>query len=336
MRVFVTGASGFFGSSLVPKLIELGHEVTTYGRSKDVPAFAALNNWRHVQGDISDVPKMTEAMDGADILFHMAGLVSYQKADYERLYEANVIGSRNVLQAAVAVKVGRVIHLGSIAGMGIPEPGSVGTEELEYNLGGRGLHYCDTKHESDLEVLKFASQIPVIILSPGITFGEGDNHPHHHTIFNSMAKGGLVGFPRGGVTFSDIKDVVQACVNAMTMGRPGQKYVIGSANMTFQNAANTVSKIVGSKAPGFAIPGQISELAGAACEAVFPILGLKPVLTWQVAWLSQRNIFFSSEKAMLELGLTQTSFEDTIRRTAPFYLSGAKAQNDKAASASVR
>ena len=334
MKVFVTGASGFFGGRLVPRLVELGHEVTTFGRSKDIPAFAELKSCHHITGDIGDVAAMTSAMAGADVVFHMAGLVSYRKSDYDRLYEANVLGSRNVMQAAVAAKAGRVIHLGSIAGMGIPAPGTVGTEDLEYNLKGLGLYYCDTKHESDVEVLKFASQIPVLILSPGITFGEGDNHPHHHTIFNSMAKGGLVGFPRGGVTFSDIQDVVQSCVNAMTMGRPGQKYVIGSANMTFQNAANTVSKIVGSKPPLFAIPGPISELAGAACEAIFPVLGLTPVLTRQVAWLSQRNIFFSSEKAVLELGLKQTSFEDTIRRTAPYYLSAAKLTRSKTPSMS--
>jgi len=323
MKVLVTGASGFFGASLVPALVNVGHEVTTFGRSKNIPAFAQLPV-HHVSGDIADVKAMESAMQGIDVVFHMAGLVSYRKCDYDKLYEANVVGSRNVMEAALAAKVKRVVHLSSIAGMGIPPEGEIGTEELPYNLEGRGLHYCDTKHLSEVEVLKFAKRgLAIIVLSPGITFGEGDTHPHHHTIFNSMARGGIIGCPKGGVTFSDIRDVVQACVNAMTMGRPGECYVVGSANMTFKNAAIALSKLIGCKPPTYAIPGPISELAGTICEAVSPIFGVVPRLTWQVTWLSQRNIFFSSDKAIRELGLEQTPFEETIHRTASQYLSPA-------------
>ena len=73
--------------------------------------------------------------------------------------------------------------------------------------------------------------------------------------------------------------------------------------------------------------GWLSELAGSTCETFFPLFGTKPPLTWQIAWLSQRQIFFSSDKAIAELGLKQTSFEDTIRRTAPYYLNGTTRQS---------
>jgi dihydroflavonol-4-reductase len=323
MKILVTGASGFFGSRLVPALVALGHEVVTFGRSKNIPAFADLPV-AHVIGDLASIDSLTGAMSGVDIVFHMAGLVSYRRADYDKLYQANVIGTGNVMEAALSSAVKRVIHLSSIAGMGIPAPGTLGDELIEYNLRGLGLYYCDTKHDGEVIALRYAQQgLPVIVLSPGITFGEGDTHPHHHTIFTSMARGGLMGYPKGGVTFSDIQDVVQVCINAMTMGRVGERYVIGSANMTFKNAAIALSEVIGCKPPVFAIPGVLSEVAGLLCETIFPLCGQTPRLTRGVAWLSQRNIFFSSDKAVRELNLPQTPFAETIRRTAPYYLSSA-------------
>lgn len=322
MKVLVTGASGFFGQQLVPALLTAGHDVTTFGRSSSIAAFSMLPI-RHIRGDINNIDSMKTAFVGIDVIIHMAGLVSYRRADYNKLYQSNVVGSRNVMEAALQTTgLQRVVHLSSIAGMGIPAPGTIGDETLEYNLEGRDLHYCDTKHESEVEVLKFAERgLPIVVLSPGITFGEGDTHPHHFTIFKSMARGGLLGYPRGGVMFSDIQDVVQVCINAMTMGRTGERYVTGSENVTFRDAALALSRVIGCKPPSFAIPGAVSEWAGLLCEAIFPVFGRSPVLTWQSAWLSQRNIFFSSDKAVRELALHQTPFEETIRRTAAYYMS---------------
>jgi dihydroflavonol-4-reductase len=256
----------------------------------------------------------------------MAGLVSYRQADKDNLYAINVEGTRHVMEAALnAKRTPRIIHLASIAGMGIAPEGTIGDESLEYNLQGHKLFYCDTKREGEQIVLDMARQkgLPAISLNPGITFGEGDTHPHHHTIFASMAKGILLGYPVGGVMFSDIRDIVDTSINAMTRGRFGERYVVGSANMTFRDASVVLSQVIGSRPPQFPIPAVVSEIAGSACEAVFPLFGRRPALTRAVAWLSQRKIFFSSDKAISELGHRQTPFEETVRRTAPYYLQSA-------------
>jgi dihydroflavonol-4-reductase len=320
LKVLVTGASGFFGHSLVPALVRASHGVVTFGRSETIPQFASLSV-EHRRGDLADIDGMTNAFRNVDAVIHMAGLVSYRKDDLQKLITTNVTGTGNVMEAAGRAGVGRVIHMSSIAGMGIPPEGEIGTEELPYNLADRGLHYCDTKHQSEVVALSYSKRgLPVIALSPGITFGEGDTHPHHLAIFKSMQKGGQIGYPRGGVMFSDIQDVVRTTINALTMGRPGENYVVGSANLTFRQASAELSKVIGGKVPYFPIPGAVSELAGISCEAVFPLLGLTPKLTWQVAWLSRHKIFFSSDKAARELGHQQTPFPETIKRTAPHYL----------------
>ena len=119
-------------------------------------------------------------------------------------------------------------------------------EDIEYNLTGLGLTYCDTKHEAELEALQcFRKGLKVIILNPGIIFGEGDTHPHHHAIFAAMSKGSLIGVPAGGVTFSDINDVVDAHLSAIEKGLPGERYVIGSINLSFREAATIFAAVNG-------------------------------------------------------------------------------------------
>lgn len=322
MKIFITGASGFIGSQLVPRLIRGGHEITTYGRTQPVFENVRNSEFKHVIGDITDQAKVSEAIMGAELVIHMAGFISYRKADRKRQYEINVLGTRYVMEAALKHGVKRVIHTSSIAGMGIPKPGEVGDENLEYNLDGLGLNYCDTKHQAELEVFKYAKLgLPALMLSPGIIFGEGDTHVHHHTIFAAIAKGNMFGCPAGGVTFSDIVDVVDAHLKAMTAGRPGENYVIGSANLTYLEAAGIFCRVLKTKPPKIIIPGAFLEALGNICEFIFPLLGKRPPLTRQIAWLSQRKIFFSSNKAIAELGLKQTPFEQTIMRTAPYYLS---------------
>lgn len=322
MKIFVTGASGFIGSQLLPKLIRGGHEVTTYGRTQPVFEGIRASEFKHITGDITDKDKVFEAIKGADIVYHMAGFISYRKADKPRQYEINVLGTRYVMEAALKHGVKRVIHTGSIAGMGIPKPGETADETIAYNLDGLGLNYCDTKHQAELEVLKYCQMgLPALILSPGIIFGEGDTHVHHHTIFAAIAKGNMFGCPAGGVTFSDIVDVVDCHLKAMTAGRPGENYVVGSANLTYLQAAGIFCQVLKTKPPTLIIPGALLEALGNICEFVFPLLGKRPPLTRQIAWLSQRRIFFSSDKAIAELGLKQTPFDATITRTAPYYLS---------------
>jgi dihydroflavonol-4-reductase len=238
VKVLVTGASGFFGARLVPTLVERDHEVTTLGRTESIGIFDELPV-KHVRADILQPDTLVEPMRGMDAVIHMAGLVSYRKSDYNKLHEANVVGSRNVIEAALKAGVGRVIHMSSIAGMGIPEPGKLGDENLPYNLKGLGLHYCDTKHESELAVLEVAEKgLPVLILSPGITLGEGDTHPHHFTIFRSVSNGVMMGYPTGGVMFSDIQDVVNTTINALSMGRPGERYVVGMPPQLFPESSD--------------------------------------------------------------------------------------------------
>lgn len=321
MKVLVTGASGFIGQNLVPRLIQLGHEVRTFGRaSAPAHAFAKLPV-EHAYGDVTNPEQVDAAVRGCQFVFHLAGLVSYRKKDKIRQHAVNVVGTRHVMQACLKEKVSRVVHTSSIAAMGIPKQGEIGTEDIDYNLSGRGLTYCDTKHEAELEVMKaYSNDLNVVILNPGIIFGEGDTHPHHHAIYAAMSKGCMIGVPPGGVTFSDINDVIDAYLKCINQGRAGQRYALVSANLSFKDAAVIFARLNDARPPLFKVPGKLLVALGAMAEDILPVFGISPPLSRQAAWLSQYEIFFSCAKASRELNFHPTPFEETVRRTAPYYL----------------
>jgi dihydroflavonol-4-reductase len=314
--ILVTGAGGFIGSHLVRQLCKRNFAVRTFGRSSNVP-----RTIQDLGGDITNFEHVSSAVRGCSVVFHLAGLVSYRRKDLHRQYGVNVIGTHNVMRASLEHAVARVIHTGSVAAMGIPPHGTVGTEELNYNLQGKGLNYCDTKYEAELVALEaFRNGLAVLILNPGIVFGEGDTHPHHHAIFAAMSKGFMIGVPPGGVPFSDINDVVDAHVSAMSMGRSGERYTLVSANLSYKEAALIFSRMNGTRGPVFTIPGPLLTAVGWAVEELSPMFGIVPPLTRQNAWLSQHEIFFNSQKAVQELNFSQTPFEETVSRTADYYL----------------
>jgi dihydroflavonol-4-reductase len=321
VKILVTGASGFIGSHLVPRLLAEGHRVRTVSRSPLSGSISWAAQVEHYCVDIVDLEKLEPVAQGVEIIFHLAGLVSYRRSALSRQRAINVIGTQNVMQIAVKNAVKRVIHTSSIAAMGIPAAGTVADEEIVYNLQGKGLTYCDTKHEAEAAVMEYYQQgLPVIVLNPGIILGENDTHPHHHVIFRAISSGLLLGCPAGGVMFSDIEDVVAAYLSAMTHGRPGERYVIGNANLSYLNAACRFSNVFGCAPPWITLPSWLLSGAALASETAAGLLGKEPIFTKQMSWLCQQKIFFSWAKAERELGYRATAFENTVVRVAPYYL----------------
>jgi len=320
-RILVTGASGFIGSHLVPKLTQAGHLVSTLGRASGQSKQFTDLGVKHYSGDVTNYEQVLSAVENKDVVFHMAGLVSYRSTDLSRQRAVNVDGTRNLMKACLIKNVPRVIHTSSIAAFGIPPEGTTADESFVYNLEGLGLTYCDTKHEAELVVAEyFAQGLNVVMLCPGIIFGEGDTHPHHHVIFKSLSKGFMLGVPAGGTPYSDIVDVVDAHLKAIDLGKAGERYSLVSANLTYKDAGKLFAEIYHCRPPLVVLPKFLVEFAGKIAEDFLPRLHIKSALTWQVAYLSNYKIFFNCKKAQEDLQFTPTAFATTIKRTASYYL----------------
>lgn len=286
MRAYVTGASGFIGSHVVRALREAGWDV----RDEFV--------------ELGDRDGMRRAMDGCDAVFHMAALYAFRgdPAEFERV---NVLGTRNVLEAAQAAGVPRVVHTSTCATCG-PVPGRPATEEDEPPDWELKVPYKATKLAAERLALAAARDgADVVVVNPTTPVGEGDRMP---TPTGRMVRGVATGRFRAylggtGVNLVDVRDVARGHVLAWEHGQRGEKYLLGGKDMMLGEVFGLIAKAAGRRPPRLRVP------YGAARAAA----GLGLLNRHEIA-LARLPMWFSSEKAGRELGYEPGPVADGVER----------------------
>src|SRR5207244_2368795 len=163
VKLLVTGATGFLGSTLVPMLVEAGHEVRILARSA-----TALKNVEVVRGDVRDAGSVTRALRDREGLYHLAGLVSRDPADARKMYELHVDGTRNLLTAAEKAGVKRIVLASSSGTIGVSQTRRVATEDDDYPIEtvGRWPYYLSKIYEEKIAVEQARRGLPGVILNP--------------------------------------------------------------------------------------------------------------------------------------------------------------------------
>jgi len=227
VKLLVTGATGFLGSTLVPLLREAGHEVRALTR-----AGAPIAGVEVVKGDVRDPDAVQRALSGVQGLYHLAGLVSRDPADARKMYELHVDGTRTLLSAAARARLQRVVLSSSSGTIGVSRVRAVATEEDDYPIEtvGRWPYYLSKIYEEKI-ALDFARHgLPVVVLNPSLLLGPGDARMSSTQDIFRFLMGRIPVMPRGGISFVDVRDAAQAFLAALTRGNVGERHLLGAAN----------------------------------------------------------------------------------------------------------
>ena len=136
MKILVTGGTGFLGSHLARRLAAGGHAVTVLRRASSKTNALEDADVRHAIGDVGDAPSVRRATRGQDVVIHAAAGVTGSAAR-PASYEINVAGTRNVVDACLGARVDRLVHVSSIAAIGVPQDETPANEDFVFNLAGR-------------------------------------------------------------------------------------------------------------------------------------------------------------------------------------------------------
>jgi dihydroflavonol-4-reductase len=249
VRAFVTGATGFLGGLLVRELVADGVPVRALVRAgSDTRLLDGLSVER-AQGDLRERESLHAAMEGCDTLFHVAAFYSSREEDGARMYEINVVGTRNILQAASALRFARVVHTSTIGTIGRPPDVSLPNEDAEFNLWDTCSHYVRSKYLSELLALNMSREgLPVVVVNPTSPVGAGDVKPSSSgkRVLDALA-GKLPSFPPGGLNLVAARDVARGHILAAQKGRIGQRYILGNVagNLTRDEFLRLVSQAAG-------------------------------------------------------------------------------------------
>lgn len=321
MKVLVTGATGFLGSEIARELIRQGHSVRVLVRKTSKLDGLAGLALEKVEGDINDAASVERALEGVQALIHTAGNVSHKARDRALVRRTNIDGARTVLAAAAKRPGIRVVFTSSVAAVGAADEPRLQNEDVEWNLGGRGYHYGESKREGEDVAREFAAAgLDVVILNPGMILGPGDVYFSSTRYVLEYMKGRFRLHPSGGNSFCDVRDVAKAHVAALTKGRRGERYIVAGQNFTFREFLETAQRVTG-LGRSYALPYPLLWLTALVLETAARVRSHDlEELNRGVVRLARKFMFADVSKAGRELGYTVTPFEETIRATVKDFL----------------
>ncbi|HOV99303.1 MAG TPA: SDR family oxidoreductase [Bacteroidota bacterium] len=320
-KIFVTGATGFIGTHLVNELVRRGYSVRALSRSSSNRSGLPTEEIELVQGDILDRDSLRKGMEGCSHIFHLAAYAKNWSPDPSVFYQYNVVGMRNVLDAADQNGIERVVLTSSIVTFGPTPPGVIGDETLQRITQRYYTEYEETKAIAEKEALKRASEgFPIVIVNPTRVYGPGKLTEGNSVtlMIDQYDRGKLPVLLNHGVNVGNyvfVNDLVQGYILAMERGRIGERYILGGENVSLKEFYSLVDEVSGKKHfqinlnPAFALAfGNLSKFAAKVFH-IYPQITTGWVETFLVDWA------YTSAKAERELGYTITPLKEGIKRT---------------------
>lgn len=309
---FVTGGTGFVGLNLVQKLKADDWDVTALHRASSDLRFLKRFEPNLAKGEITNAASMLAALpEGVDTLFHVAGNTNmWRKGNAQQTLE-NVEGTRNVVEAAIAKGVRRLIVTSTISAYG-PVSGAI-TEETPSLAATSTVNYELSKWQAQ-EVARDAMSrgLEVVIMQPGAIMGPYDIGTWSR-MFPLVRDGKMNTVPKAGLTFAHVREVVAAHVAAADKAANGSQYLLGGENRSMLELVQLIEQLLGKPAKAKTVPTPVITLVAAVSDFISNFTNKEPALTPEMAKGFSGGVTVTAAKAQRELGFKIVSLEQMVK-----------------------
>ncbi len=316
MRVAVTGGSGVVGAAVVRHLAASGRQVAALSRSESSDAALRQLGASPIRGDVSDFESLEALFDGAEVVYHIAGINTMCPSDPGELERINVGGSVAVIRAAEAAGVRRVVYTSSAATIG-EERGTVGTEQTAHR-GTYLSHYERSKHLAELAVLSAARSVEIVSVNPSSVQGPGRATGTGALILD-LLRGRLPALVDTRVSIVDIEDCARGHLLAERHGRPGERYLLNSFTLSMRDAVGLLQEQVEDRINVRWLPGWLASVGVIPVEALARLRGRQPRVCREMVRTVRHGHAYDGSKAVAELGLNYTSPQELLRRLVEWF-----------------
>ncbi|HMC05941.1 MAG TPA: NAD-dependent epimerase/dehydratase family protein [Solirubrobacterales bacterium] len=319
MKVFVTGGTGFIGGHVVRKLRDRDDEVRALVRNPDKGRPLAERGCELVSGSLADKEVIRSAMEGCDAAIHGAAVyeVGIPESEHRAMYEANVLGTENVLRAALEAEVPRVVYVSTVAAFGNTR-GRVVDEGYEHPGTSFTSYYEQTKVEAHRLAKRLIVEegLPCAIVQPGGVYGPDDHSAIGQQMKQFLAgRMPLIAFPEAGFNMVHVDDVADGVLLALDKGKPGEAYILGGQITTMRETIDTLGRVSGRKPPSRALPTGLMKAMTPFGPLVGKVMGQGPNLRELINSADNVTFWAKHDKAMAELGYAPRGLEQGLRDT---------------------
>jgi dihydroflavonol-4-reductase len=322
MKAFVTGSTGFLGSHVARALLRRGMDLRLLVRpSSRIDNIAEVNAER-VVGDLRDVDSLKQGMSGCEVVFHVAADYRLWAVNGRELYDSNVEGTRNILSAAKASGVRRVVYTSSVATMGFGNNGRLTDENTPVTLSNMIGDYKRSKFMAEQLVIEAArGGQDVVMVNPTTPIGERDIKPTPTgQIIVDFLKRKFPAYVDTGLNLLDVHDCAEGHLLALDKARPGERYILGGDNLTLKQILDKLGAITGLPSPKIELPYAVAYATGVV-DTLFTgkILRREPRVTLDAVRMGRKKMFVSSAKAERELEWRTSPVESALRRAVDWF-----------------
>jgi dihydroflavonol-4-reductase len=313
--IVVTGATGHIGNVLVRELISREEVVRALVLPSDDCRPLAGLEIEIIRGDVTDLKSLESAFIGADIVFHLAGIVTIMPSMKKVLDKVNVGGVRNVAAACRTSSVRRLVYTSSIHAIAEPPHGTVIDESQPFDPDRVLGDYARSKARATLLLLEEVSKggLNAVICCPTGVIGPWDyGISSIGQLILDFASGYLKSYVRGAYDFVDVRDVANGLILAAEKGQTGHHYILSGAQVQIPELMKELERNIGYPAPSYEIPSAIARAAGVLASVYYRLIRRKPVFTAYSIDVLSSNSQVSSARAHDELGFKTRPWQDSI------------------------
>ncbi len=318
----LTGATGFVGSAVLRVLLARGHDVRALVRPgsdrRNLDGLAV----QPVEGDLTDPASLARAMAGCRYLLHVAADYRIWVPDPAAMLRANVDGTRALMLAALDAGVERVVYCSSVAALGLTKDGTAAGETTPVSEESVVGIYKKSKFRAGLAVLDLVRThgLAAVIVNPAAPVGPRDIKPTPTgKMIADAAAGRMPAYVDTGLCVVHVDDVAEGHLLALEHGRIGEQYILGGENLTLRALLELVAQEAGRRPPRVRLsPGLLWPLA-LGCEAAARLTGVAPLVTRDHLRMARKTMFFSSAKAIAELGYRPRPAREAVRDAVAWF-----------------
>lgn len=321
MTVLVTGATGFLGSHVARLLVERGEQVRVLVRARREGGHLDGLAVERAAGDLRDASSLAKAVDGVKTVYHVAADYRLWARNPREIYESNVTGTRNLLQAARNAGVRRFVYTSTVATVAVPHGDPLPNEHTVTALGQMIGHYKRSKWLAEQEALGAAQAgMPVVIVNPTTPVGPGDAKPTPtgRTIVDFL-NGRMPAYVETGLNWVPVEDAAAGHLLAAQRGLSGERYILGGENLTLKQVLDMLAGVSERPAPRIRLPHAVALVAGYADAGISRLVGREPRIPLEGVRMARHSMFVDAGKAGRELGFTSGPVAAALERAVRWY-----------------
>lgn len=318
-KILVTGATGLVGNHLIKALSKNDSDIIAGFHSKKNTEKIPGVTWKHC--DILDVVELEELTQGVDTVFHCAASVSFLPDEKKELFNTNVSGTANIVNACIINGVKKLIHVSSVAALGRIRAGQNIDETMHWTAETSNSLYGQSKFLAEQEVWRgMAEGLDSAIVNPVIILGESDWNSGSSAIFKSVYNE----FPwyTDGVTgFVDVEDVVKALIALYESEIVGERFILSAGNFSYLELFTMIANAFNKKLPYKKVSPLLAEIIWRWENIKYKLTGRKPLLTRETAKTAQAKSYFDNSKLLKAVpAFSYTPLEASVKRICDAYM----------------